>query len=333
MTTLYLIRHAEAEGNVFRRLHGQYDSNVTPNGQRQIVALARRFAEVPVDAVYASDLRRTCATAAAIYQPKNLPLRREPRLRELRAGLWEDQPFGWLEHSDPVRNQLFSHAPERWAVEGSEPFAVYTGRFLAALEEIARRHAGQTVAIFSHGMVLRGVMQRLFFPSGQGLAHSENTAVTKLLWDGDKYILEYMNDASHLPPEITTLGRQLWWRGDGKKDFNMWFRDVREGDASLLAALGFRADGAAQLRASVLGEHVTGLMALQPLDGEADGLVYLGLLPEFRGQGLSAQLLGEAVSLTRAHGKPVLRLAACPETAAAKRLFAAYGLADGALRL
>ena len=32
MTTLYLIRHAEAEGNLYRRIHGQYDSLITDNG-------------------------------------------------------------------------------------------------------------------------------------------------------------------------------------------------------------------------------------------------------------------------------------------------------------
>ena len=30
MTEIYLIRHGEAEGNVFRRLHGQYDALLTP---------------------------------------------------------------------------------------------------------------------------------------------------------------------------------------------------------------------------------------------------------------------------------------------------------------
>ena len=39
-------------------------------------ALSRRFADIPVDAVYASDLYRTCATASAIYRPKGLPLHR-----------------------------------------------------------------------------------------------------------------------------------------------------------------------------------------------------------------------------------------------------------------
>ena len=51
MTTLYLIRHAEAEGNLYRRIHGQYNSLITDNGYRQIQALQERFADVPIDAV------------------------------------------------------------------------------------------------------------------------------------------------------------------------------------------------------------------------------------------------------------------------------------------
>ena len=93
MTTVYLIRHAQAEGNYFRRFHGQYDSPVTALGRRQIACLERRFADVHIDAVYASDLRRTCQTAESIYLPKNLPLHREPGLREINLGEWEDVPF------------------------------------------------------------------------------------------------------------------------------------------------------------------------------------------------------------------------------------------------
>ena len=76
MTKLYLIRHAEAEGNLYRIAQGQYNSIITDRGWRQIRALERRFAEIPVDAVYSSDLYRTCATASAIYRPKGLELHR-----------------------------------------------------------------------------------------------------------------------------------------------------------------------------------------------------------------------------------------------------------------
>ena len=52
MTQIYLVRHAEAEGNLYRRIHGHYDSLITDLGYRQIAALAHRFESIHVDAVY-----------------------------------------------------------------------------------------------------------------------------------------------------------------------------------------------------------------------------------------------------------------------------------------
>ena len=74
MTTIYLIRHAEAEGNLHRRIHGWYDALITENGFAQMRALEERFRDIPIDAVWSSDLYRTRATARAVYVPKGLPL-------------------------------------------------------------------------------------------------------------------------------------------------------------------------------------------------------------------------------------------------------------------
>ena len=68
MTTIYLIRHAEAEGNRYRRAHGWYNSTITDRGYHQIAALAKRFADTKFDAVYSSDRFRTMITALAIYK-------------------------------------------------------------------------------------------------------------------------------------------------------------------------------------------------------------------------------------------------------------------------
>ncbi len=331
MTELYLIRHAEAEGNVFRRLHGQYNSRITPNGLKQIAALEQRFRDVAIDAVYASDLYRTCRTAQAIYVPKGLELHKEPRLRELNCGIWEDLPFGWLAMFDRERNRTFSFDPRNWSVEEGETFPVYTGRFLEALEEIARRHEGQTVAIFSHGMVMRGILQRLFFPEEKDLGHAENTAVTKLLWDGKGYTLEYLNNASHITHDISTLGKQLWWRKGDKKDFNLWFRDRQSGDSALLTQLGFGETD--DLRIAMLKERPVGALALQNLDAEALTIARIALIEEERGKGLSAQLLGEAVSKARKLGKTHLHLPQGDFCPAAKALFATYGFQEGKLDL
>ena len=113
MTTLYLIRHAEAEGNLYRRIHGQYNSLITDNGYRQIQALKERFADVPIDAVYSSDLFRTMTTARAIYVPKGLPLQTRADLRELGMGEWEDRSWAGIDRTDHTMMGLFS-AGEAW---------------------------------------------------------------------------------------------------------------------------------------------------------------------------------------------------------------------------
>ena len=78
MTTVYMVRHAEAEGNLYRRVHGWYNSLITDNGYRQIAALRGRFADIHIDAVYSSDLFRTMTTAKAVYLSHGLELHTDP---------------------------------------------------------------------------------------------------------------------------------------------------------------------------------------------------------------------------------------------------------------
>ena len=73
-TRIFLVRHAEAEGNYYRRFHGQYDSLITENGKRQIECLRRRFEREEVSACYASDLFRTRKTAEAVLRVRNRSL-------------------------------------------------------------------------------------------------------------------------------------------------------------------------------------------------------------------------------------------------------------------
>lgn len=149
MTTIYLIRHAEAEGNLYRIAQGQANSSITDRGERQIQALARRFADIPIDAVYASDLYRTCATASAIYKPKGLPLHRRRDLREICVGVWEEKTWGEIARQDPAQLENFNHRLHLWHVEGAEtPQAVQT-RLLAAVRDIAAANDGKTAAVFS----------------------------------------------------------------------------------------------------------------------------------------------------------------------------------------
>ena len=94
MTEIYVIRHVQAEGNLYRHMQGHWDGDVTSLGRLQRDALAERFRDIPVDAVYSSDLYRARFTATAVtrYHPQ-LRIREDRRLREINVGPWEAVPF------------------------------------------------------------------------------------------------------------------------------------------------------------------------------------------------------------------------------------------------
>ena len=71
MTRIYLIRHAQSEGNLYRRALGWYDGRVTALGWKQIAALEARFRDISINAVYAKYFpgeapARSCVQVAAL---------------------------------------------------------------------------------------------------------------------------------------------------------------------------------------------------------------------------------------------------------------------------
>lgn len=359
MTKIYLIRHAEAEGNLYRRVHGWYNSLVTERGFLQIKALEQRFAEIPVDAVYASDLYRTQATARAVYVPKKLPLCIDPGLREVSVGVWEDLPWGLLGERYHQQLHYFDTSDPRWQVEGSETFEGARRRLTATLAKLAAAHDGQTIAVFSHGMAIRNALaalQGLSVAEGAQVGHCDNTGVSLLEYDGGKVNVVFMNDNSHLPSTLSTFAEQKWWQHeDGAlADANLWYRPldvVQNGDfyfhcrqdawegihGSLrhFDGAGFLLDAQNQSKASreavwqvMLRDRPAGVLQLDIPTGKAGSygpIPFLYLLPEFRHRGLGVQLIGQAVSVFRKLGCDRLRLRCAPDNGVAQRFYARYG--------
>lgn len=137
MTKIYLIRHAEAEGNLYRMAHGHYNGMVTNyRGYQQIDALRQRFQDVDIDAVYASDLYRTQITSRAIWLPKALPLHLEPAFREIHMGVWENHTWHELNKAYPQEMYHFNRRVDLWHVEDGETAQDVLDRYLPALHRV-----------------------------------------------------------------------------------------------------------------------------------------------------------------------------------------------------
>ena len=341
MTRIYLIRHGEAEGNLYRRAQGHYEADITPKGHRQIAALAERFRDIHIDALYSSDLRRTQITAGAITKYHDLPMTLEPRLREVCLGEWEDVPWGNLSRDFPEAMTAFNDDPEAWSAPGAESFEQLARRMLEAIGEIAAAHEGQTVACVSHGMAIRTLLSKIMGVESKNirsLPHGDNTAVSLLEVEGGEMKVVFCNDASHLEGELSTFARQSWWRKPGLHDQdNVCFRLLDPGREPelytefyaeawrsvhgslegfepalyLAAARARHREDERSIAVILRGDETVGLTELDTRRGRSEGYGWISLCcvkESHRRSLLGVQLLGHAVSVFRRLGYKSVRL-------------------------
>ncbi len=318
MTRIYLIRHAEAEGNLYRIAQGQQNSNLTDRGWRQVRALERRFADIPIDAVYASDLYRTCATASAIYQPKGLPLHRVKALREINVGGWEQRTWGDIYREDPEQMDNFSNHFTKWHIDGAETPQQVLDRVEAAVRAIAAENEGHTVVVFSHGYAIRVLLAHLqgysMETAGQ-TPHGDNTAVSLLEWENGTLRVIFRDDNSHLQTPEFLAGEKVRKRANALEP-GLWFAPLRLPEQSLwLSGLVSGSwpddapafDPARLARDAAARTTLVGYLGDEPVGavqtGEEPGWITLACIrPDCRKRGFGVQLIGQAVLLCRQGG-------------------------------
>ena len=310
-TKIFLVRHAEAEGNLFRVAHGQYNSNLTPRGYRQLSYLRERFRDEKLDAVYGSDLTRAHATASALYVPRGLEFRPLPLLREICLGSWEQKTWAEIAREDMQTYISFNKQPHLWHADGAETFAQVRERTLRGVCQMAAENPGGTVAAASHGAALRTLLaaaEGLPLEETGSTGHGDNTAVSLLEVEGERIRVVFRDDAGHLPEEVSTFRRQKWHKSDAATEPGLWFRTVSEGDRGRIADAMLDEKKAGRL--AVVAEHA----AVRITDYE--------LIPALRGQHYGVQLLGQAVQFARTRELDKVILT-CKEDAAG--FFTQYG--------
>ena len=72
ITTLYLVRHGETVDNARQIMQGQSQGELNENGIRQARQVSEEWKDRHLDAVIASDLKRSVDTARIIAEPHGL---------------------------------------------------------------------------------------------------------------------------------------------------------------------------------------------------------------------------------------------------------------------
>jgi len=164
MTILWMIRHGETAWNAEGRVQGQTDVALSEVGAAQAEAIARALAPSPAAgapesfaAVYSSDLRRASETASPCARALGLAVRLEPRLRERHYGLFETLTYAEAKVLYPEDYARFKAKEPDYDFRSGESLRAFHERALQCIAEIAARHAGSPVLVFTHGGVLDSV--------------------------------------------------------------------------------------------------------------------------------------------------------------------------------
>ncbi|HLF72292.1 MAG TPA: histidine phosphatase family protein [Dehalococcoidia bacterium] len=199
---LLLVRHGESVGNSENRLQGQAEYDLTDLGRRQAEATGRRLAEMGVTAVYSSPLRRAQHTAQACAAHLGIEARLDEALSEYHFGEMSGSTY------QEVRERLgVATAPAERVYPGEEGRDNFFARVTTAVWRIADEHAGETVAVISHGGPIA-----LFCQSVLGLPYKRpmpfvigNASICAIdvnddanLERANRSVLTRLNDAYHL---------------------------------------------------------------------------------------------------------------------------------------
>ncbi len=207
MTQLILIRHGETLWNTERRMQGQLDSPLTERGLWQAQRLGERLKSQVFAALYSSDLPRARRTAECIAQCTGHAVVTDERLRERHFGIFEGLNRAEMLQRDPDVHARFLARDPEFTVPGGESPIAFMARVRVALEEIAVRHAGESVAVVTHGLVLDSA-----YRISSGLPLNEPRPVplvnASLNWfsvDDGRWSAGRWGDAEHLGADGVTI--------------------------------------------------------------------------------------------------------------------------------
>lgn len=200
MTEFLLIRHGETDFNRQMRFQGHIDAPLNAIGHDQAARLARHLAGEPLQRVVVSDLQRARDTAAPLLAQRALAHAYDPA--------WREQAFGALEGM--VVTEVRDRHPEMWAAwsrheadtapPGGESYRAFHARVMGALAALAQAHAGERIAVFTHGGALDMVWRELHgLPlAGPRQCEIPNTGISRVGWTDGRLNLLQWADTAHL---------------------------------------------------------------------------------------------------------------------------------------
>lgn len=160
MTTFFLIRHGETFANRQNFIQGTLDTELTfltPKGKWEAQQFSYLLQCYPIKVVFTSPLTRAVQTSEIICHGRQLPIKRDERLREISYGDWNGMSYqhvraAYAPYFDLTTNDA---RPSSVEVNHGESFVVARKRLASFLNDTAAAYPDDRVLVVTHGWVIK----------------------------------------------------------------------------------------------------------------------------------------------------------------------------------
>lgn len=191
-TIFLLVRHGETNLNLTGSYGGWTDCPLNEKGLSQADDLSAKLLQDHPDiaAIYSSDLARAYSTALPTAEAFQLPIQKRVALREIFWGLGEGitPEERKVLYGDTIETLVknYPHRKDRWdqtVFPGAETYNHLLHRTCKELDQIAKQHPGQTVAIFTHGRLLKTLLAELL--DNEDCPYPSNCGTVLICYDSE----------------------------------------------------------------------------------------------------------------------------------------------------
>jgi probable phosphoglycerate mutase len=205
-TRVLLLRHGQSPLSVERRYSGRGNPELTREGLEQAAAAATALAarhiatNGHIRAVVSSPLLRARQTAEPVAGVLGLGVEVDDRFTETDFGTWEGLTFAEASERDPEVHRAWLTDSSVSPPQG-ESFDLVARRVDAALDDVLRRHPGQTVVVVSHVTPIKLILRRALDagPSMLYRLHLDLACLSIVeFWPDGGASVRLVNDTSYL---------------------------------------------------------------------------------------------------------------------------------------
>lgn len=203
VTTIYLIRHAECQGNIENKLSGITDFKLTEKGQKQAKLLASKLKKFRITEIYSSPLSRAVDTARTIMKECDInSVNIVNDLHEIDYGVCDGMCWTDINKKYPTIKKEWKevhHYPV--GIPNQEDFIELQKRIKDCILKITNDNLGKKTAIISHGIAISSFLcfvKKLNIEECNKLKQQENTAYSILEYKDEKFSLIEEAKSEHL---------------------------------------------------------------------------------------------------------------------------------------